>query len=461
MLWVESLMVLMGRNAAAPPRANLDAARHAGCLSVDLTSHVSLRRTLTVLAVSEYNEIARLDSLRRLWRSLWERTRDRSFFQSLEWLETYWRHFGVDSKLRVLMVSVGGRPIGIVPLVVKTTMTPLGTMRVLTDPLDDWGTFYRSIGPHPAITLKAAVEYLRTSRRDWDVIDLRHIDANGADNGRLRNALRSSRMSVQSSVDYALPVIEIEGTFNEYLSRLTSDEERVLHDSERVLSASGRVSYRRFRPTPSVRHDDAFGRMMLDDFEKLTISGRGCPARLGVERQLIVHFDCLRELHDVASSAGVTDLNLLYLDETPVAGIYGYHCAGATEVVQAVGVDCVMPEAGSVLVSRMLRDSFERQDRRLLFNTATSALADRFHASGVPSHRYTHFAATAPRAQLLRARCSLRSWLGEDSRALDARSAPATKRSEPIGTTVDAETEPPALQTDDEPHRLRIYPASV
>ena len=83
------------------------------------------------------------------------RTSAASFFHSFDWLEIYWRHFGDGQRLRVLVVRAGGEPLGILPLVVRSERTRLGTVRTLTYPLHDWGTFYGPIGPNPTATLLA------------------------------------------------------------------------------------------------------------------------------------------------------------------------------------------------------------------------------------------------------------------------------------------------------------------
>jgi CelD/BcsL family acetyltransferase involved in cellulose biosynthesis len=69
--------------------------------------------------VLEINRIEQLDDYRHEWGRLLAETPAASFFQSLEWLESYWRHFGAGQKLRVLIVRDGDRPVGILPLVVR------------------------------------------------------------------------------------------------------------------------------------------------------------------------------------------------------------------------------------------------------------------------------------------------------------------------------------------------------
>src|SRR4051812_31263724 len=116
---------------------------HAGCKSVgnfflrgNHTEHASM------IEVREINDIEEVIHYRLVWNSLFAATQDASFFLSFDWFETSWRHFGRGQRMRVLVVYGGGEPIGIVPLCVRREAYRVGTIRVLTYPLDNWGTWY-------------------------------------------------------------------------------------------------------------------------------------------------------------------------------------------------------------------------------------------------------------------------------------------------------------------------------
>ncbi|HWC90069.1 MAG TPA: hypothetical protein VG433_10450, partial [Pirellulales bacterium] len=83
------------------------------------------------MQVFEINEPEQLAGYRLVWRHLLTDTRGANFFQSPDWFETYWRHFGASQRLRVLVVLDGNGPLGMMPLVVREERTRLGTMRVL------------------------------------------------------------------------------------------------------------------------------------------------------------------------------------------------------------------------------------------------------------------------------------------------------------------------------------------
>ena len=147
------------------------------------------------IRVLEINDIDQLAGYRLLWNALLGQNRDATFFHSFDWLETYWRHFGHDQKLRVLIVLEDDKPIGILPLVVRTESTRVGPVRVLTYPLHDWGTFYGPIGPNPTATLKAGLDYVDQTERDWDLVDIRWVDADNRDRQRTPTAMRAAGFS--------------------------------------------------------------------------------------------------------------------------------------------------------------------------------------------------------------------------------------------------------------------------
>src|SRR4030042_1363916 len=123
--------------------------------------------------VEEINDIYKLSSYRLVWNSLLPQPSGATFFQSLDWLEVYWKHYGEDQHLRVMVVCSNGRPIGILPLVVRTEATRVGPVRVLTYPLHGWGTFYGPIGPNPTATLAAGPRHVRQTPRGSALLDLR------------------------------------------------------------------------------------------------------------------------------------------------------------------------------------------------------------------------------------------------------------------------------------------------
>ena len=81
--------------------------------------------------VEEINSIDQLAGLRLNWQWLLGQTRGATFFQSLDWLEVYWKHFGKGQRLRALscLVAIGLGRKKIVDVAVE--MSIFGTKWVL------------------------------------------------------------------------------------------------------------------------------------------------------------------------------------------------------------------------------------------------------------------------------------------------------------------------------------------
>ena len=171
-----------------------------------------------MIHVEEINQIEQLAGERLLWNALWPQTPNASFFQSLDWLEIYWRHFSAGQRLRVLVVRADEQPLGILPLVVRSESTRVGQVRTLTYPLHDWATFYGPIGPNPTATLLAGMHHIHQTRRDWDKLDLRWVDLDGCDRGRTERAMQQAGFNPHRQVLDIAPQIELTGTWKEYSS---------------------------------------------------------------------------------------------------------------------------------------------------------------------------------------------------------------------------------------------------
>lgn len=369
-----------------------------------------------MITVAEINDVERLSSLRLLWRSLLSRTRNASFFHSFEWFEHYMRHFGQEQKLRTLVVSVAGNPIGIAPFVVKPVETRLGTVRALTYPLDGWGTFYGPIGQHTAATLMAAMRHIATTRRDWDIVDLRYVDFEGIDRGRTRNSMRVRGLSAYRRKWRESSAVDITQTWDDYWHARRPDDRSKYSVLENALHRRGQVRFERHRPNGLLCGDTERRRDLFLAFERIAESAM---PRVSDDLHQSINptdLDFLRDLHADAVDSGAVDLNVLYVANRPAAASYNYASNGIVEAVRTITAADAPPGVGTVLTGHMLQDSFERGDRAFVFNRHDTDLASTWKTSTRTSYRYTHFAALGPRAAILHLNHCLRH--REDTTAL-------------------------------------------
>lgn len=364
-----------------------------------------------MLRVLEINDLETLSVYRRLWGRFLSQTRGASFFQSFEWLEAYWRHFGATQRLRVLLVYSGDEMLGILPLVVRREATRAGQVRVLTYPLHDWGTFYGPIGPQPAAVLAAGLQHVACTPKDWDLLDLRWIDDERIDHGRSEAALHLAGLPPTAGIWTQSAQVEIkEGWHAFWQSRKPKHRENVRR-AERQVARLGHVEFERYRPAGTDAGDADPRWDLYDACESLAARSWQGQSETGTTLSHPQVRAFLRDAHAAAVDSGAADLCLLKIDGRPVAFTYNYAYQGYVYGLR-MGYD---PEAGgagagTVVLARALEDSFARGDA--VYDLGPGALGIKRHWTTrlADSRRQTYYRLT-PRAQGLRLKQAFRGWL--------------------------------------------------
>jgi CelD/BcsL family acetyltransferase involved in cellulose biosynthesis len=360
--------------------------------------------------VVEVNHPDELAHYHLAWNSLLPETRSASYFQSLDWLETYWRHYGNDQRMRVLVVYSGGAPIGIVPLTVFRDRTRLGHVRMLTYPLHEWGSFYGPIGGNPAATLAVALRHLRQTRRDWDLIDLRWVDKTGHDHGRTRTAMENADFAVTESIWKDVPLIDLPATWDEYFAGRTSKFRNNIRRAEKLAAKRGELTLQRHRPRSAAQGDGDPNWALYEVCEELSRRSWQGSSQDGTT---LCHEEVrpfLREMHEVASRAGASDMAVLRLDGQPIAFSYNYHYRGYLNGLR-VGFDQEFSKIapGNLLYLHVIRDGIKRGDRIFDLGPGSLDAKRQWITRTAPSYRYRHYPLASPRTQLLR----MKHWLSQ------------------------------------------------
>ncbi len=365
--------------------------------------------------IVEINRIESLTDYRSDWAALLDQTPGANYFQSLDWLEIYWRHFAAGQTLRVLLMEDHARIRGIVPLVVRQENTTVGPLRVLTFPLHDWGSFYGPVGPAPPQILRAALPHVANTRRDWDILELRWQGGPATDAADTQQAMLETGFQAYATLWDQTAAVDISGNWPSYWSTRKGAWLRRYRRAERELAARGSVSYIRYRPQGTA-HGDGAPRWDLynacEEVARRSWQGKS-PNGTTLSHESIRPF--LRDLHAVAAKTGSVDLNLLLVDDRPAAFVYGYHHRGQLYGLRR-GYDAEYAPrgAGNVLLGYVLRDSFARGDKFYDLGVGSLDSKRHFQTRTLPILRFSHYPPLALRTQVLR----LKRWW--DSRSLAA-----------------------------------------
>lgn len=356
-----------------------------------------------MITVAEINDIDRLDNFRLAWHSLLGKTKGVTFAHSPEWLEQYWDHFGSELKLRVLLITLGNKIIGIVPLVVKPVPTKMGTMRVLTNPLDGWGAYYGQIGSNPAATMVTAMRHLHSSKRDWDLIDFRYIDQDGHDHKRTSNAFKAVGLQGSQAVWQQLPLVNTHDTnWTSFLeSRSKQTQQRIATAEQIVAEAGQNIFYRSRMEDPSTpgwspRWD------LWNEFEKMDFTFENRTTLAGGLYSQSEKLAFLKEIHAPAVRQGMARIDALFINHTMAVCAYGLQHAEGTDYLALGHRSDVPQEAVTALISGMIQQSIHDGEPALNLALLDSKLAGEWKNQNKKSYRCSHFPVTVPRAQVLR-----------------------------------------------------------
>jgi CelD/BcsL family acetyltransferase involved in cellulose biosynthesis len=356
-----------------------------------------------MIEVREINEIDALGEFRHAWHSMLQRTQAASFFQSLEWLECYWKHFATRQRLRVLVVADNGQPVGILPLVVRTEATRVGRLRMLTYPLHDWATFYGPIGSNPSATLVAGLRHVRQSPWDWDVLDLRWTDVDGADQGRTERAMAQAGFRPSRQKWDRTSLLELPDSWQTYWRGRDSKFRKNVDRLQRRMAEKAHVEMVRYRPQPTYGFD-VDPRWDLYD-ACVEIARRSWQGVEGDNTNLC-HAEVSGFLHDAhlaAARLGALDLNLLLLNGEPAAFMYNYCWQGAVYGLRR-GYDPKFKHfrPGLIQQKMMLEDGLLCGDRSYDLGGGNHGIKEPWRTKVAASYRLTFFSPLVFRAQLLR-----------------------------------------------------------
>lgn len=344
------------------------------------------------------------------WKSLLAKTPHASFFQSIEWLQSRWR-FAVDGEqLLVVVVYSSDDIIGFVPLSIQQQSTKLSTVRTVGFPHSGWSSFYGPITASPDLVLRSAIEHLRHSNWKYDILELENMP----DYSSLPASAHVEEHDPQTKIELAkvscreatrVAMLDLIGNWDIYWEtrRAQKNRRRNVERCERRLAELGTIRHERYRPTPEEAAEADFRWDLYEACENL--------ARVSWQEGLVdgntMHHDevrsFLRDVHVGAVTSGSIDMNVLFLDDEPIAFVYGYHYLGYLDLTR-IGFHPKMAKLapGNALWTRLIKDSYLRGDHVMDFGPTCLDYKLFWTNRLEPSYALEHYT-TSPKSLALQA----------------------------------------------------------
>lgn len=133
--------------------------------------------------VNQINAFDELNALKQEWNALLNKSKDKTIFLTHEWIVNWWKCFGQDKELFVLIVKNNERIVGIVPLMLKNKK-----IKFIGTPQSDYCDFI--IGEKKEGVLKVIYEYLLKNKKLWNSISLEEIPENSSSLSLSKNILK-------------------------------------------------------------------------------------------------------------------------------------------------------------------------------------------------------------------------------------------------------------------------------
>lgn len=358
-----------------------------------------------MVRVYELNQLGQLAPLRDAWHRQLAQTPGYSFFQTPEWLETAWSNYRLPQKLRVVVVERDDEPIGIVPFCVRVEERKMGRLRVLTYPLDDWGTFYGAISADPSFALNAAIRHVAETPRDWDFIDLRWVDDGGPELMAAGEALRAAGYSFRARPRMEVRICRLTAGWDAYVaSRSRNWRREMRRHHEQLEETGGEVKLVRYRPAAG-RGTEAEHLDVYDVCERIAANSWQAEAESRSTLCSPRVRETLRRLHVQAGELGMLDVNILTVGGRPVAYNYNYLADG-----RILGLRCGFDQTaglencGKLLLFKMLEDAAVRGDTEYNFGPGRQPYKDRFATEVRRAYTFRHYARFSLRSQMMNLR---------------------------------------------------------
>lgn len=357
-----------------------------------------------MIGLVELHDLTSLEQFRMTWNDLWRQTTPRSFCQSYAWFSAYARHFAEEGSLRALVVSVNGKTLGIVPFVIRRVETGVGSLRMLTYPRCRWGAIDRPIGPHPTAAIMLAMRHLQQSRADWDFIDLRGIHHGGGNNSRLSNSLKQAGFAFRQREWETLSEVRCDTDWWTYWGDRPASLKEHAAGVYRDFARQGEIELIRQRdvtPQSQLRRQPvtSYTRRWGTEFSGVDLWTQFESIADLPRRDLAF----LREVHPKATQLGMADLAVLRVGREPVAAAYGFYTSGNVATCWTGRREEGQTDAVQTLLTEtLLQDSFARGDRQVVLGSDEHPTYADWETGHETTSRFTHFATTSPRGQMLR-----------------------------------------------------------
>lgn len=290
-----------------------------------------------------------------IWNNLIHQSGSNTIFSTFEWLSTWWKHFGQDKELFILLAKKNEEIVGIAPLLIEKRKIlkyfPIKVISFLGTGVSDYADFIITKERGKVLTL--FLEYLKKIKSLWDLIDLREIREDSPNLVIIRKELERLNFTSNAFCIGKCPYIKVNSDWNSYYSSLSSNFRQDIRTQFNHLRKSC-LAY-----SFSLEEKD-IDDILLDSLIDMHLNGIANKNKTSfLEKEIGKNF--LKEIVSKFEEQGWIDINLMLINDKIVAYALGFQY-GNKYYYWNIGRDNNYSHfsPGKLLLQHMLKEKFSK-----------------------------------------------------------------------------------------------------
>lgn len=191
------------------------------------------------------------DALEQTWLLLQEASPDSSIFLSWNWQRLWWKHYGAERRLRIVVVSDGARVVGLLPLYVESQRKLGGLLEARklrqigvggdTAP-DDLGALL--LPGFESLAVARMIHFLARQCPDWNMLDWSDLPAESTLGSALAEGLAQAGLRTSCSWSEPISYGDLPSTWDAYRSSLSRNRRETMGRKRRKFEAQAGAGLR-------------------------------------------------------------------------------------------------------------------------------------------------------------------------------------------------------------------------
>ncbi len=257
------------------------------------------------------------ENLRPVWDELYRSSANHTPYQSWEWNLAWWKHFGNEGSLRLIVIEESERIIGIAPFYLRTSFfgLPLKHYGFLSQKRTDYLDFIIQAGSEP-LFFRELAKHFKELQEDWQFIELKDVPETSQNLPHLYREFGSVFPNFGLDLQRVCVTVPLTNEWESFLQTLGKRTRKDVGYDRRYLEKNFATEFKILTNSNAVF--EGF-RDLTTIYESRWVEEKGASRLAETE---VAKFET--EICERFSQNGDFRLYMLYANGKPVAGLSGY-----------------------------------------------------------------------------------------------------------------------------------------